>query len=157
MNGNNNDDQIAIVGIGCRMPGGVTSTDEFWDVLRNGKDCITDVPAGRWSVEKFHDSDQTKPGKMVSGKSGFVDGIEHFDNTFFKTSPKEAASMDPQQRILLEVTHEAFEDAGIIPDDLKSCGVFVGIGLMDYPIQTLDVHSSTVNAYTLTGTAHSVA
>ncbi|XP_071948884.1 probable polyketide synthase 1 [Antedon mediterranea] len=157
MNENSKKCPIAIVGIGCRMPGGVTSTEDFWQVLCSGKDCITDVPPERWSIEKFHDDDQTKPGKMVSPKSGFVDGIDKFDNTFFKISPKEASSMDPQQRILLEVTHEAFEDAGIIPDNLDSCGVFVGIGLMDYPIQTLDIHANTVNAYTLTGTAHSVA
>ncbi|XP_033103364.1 phthiocerol synthesis polyketide synthase type I PpsC-like [Anneissia japonica] len=150
--------QFAIVGIGCRMPGGVTSPNEFWEVLRNGKDCIIEVPDDRWSLEKFHDEDQTKPGKIVSRKCGFIDGIDKFDNTFFKTSPKEAASMDPQQRVLMEVTHEAFEDAGIIPDEMKeSCGVYVGIGLMDYGVQILDCHGSTVNAYTLTGAAHSVA
>ncbi|XP_033103353.1 probable polyketide synthase 37 [Anneissia japonica] len=149
---------VAIIGIGCRMPGGVTTPEGFWEVLRDGKDCISEVPASRWSLDKFHDEDQAKPDRMVTRRCGFIDGIDEYDNTFFRTSPKEAASMDPQQRVLMEVSHEAFEDAGIIPDELKeSCGVFVGIGLMDYPTQILDVHSSSVNAYTLTGAAHSVA
>ncbi|XP_033122547.1 probable polyketide synthase 1 [Anneissia japonica] len=147
---------IAIIGIGCRLPGGVTSTDDFWTVLRDGKDCLGEVPAERWSLDSFHDYDQTKQGKMVSRRSGFIDGIDQFDNTFFKISPKEASSMDPQQRMLLEVTHEAFEDAGIVPQELESsCGVFVGIGLMDYGIMGSSI--STINAYTLTGSAHSVA
>ncbi|XP_071948025.1 uncharacterized protein [Antedon mediterranea] len=155
-NGNDYFRPVAIVGMGCRMPGGVTSPDDFWEVLRNGRDCVTEIPSDRWSLDTFHDSDQTKQGKMVCRRSAFIDGIDQFDNTFFKISPKEASSMDPQQRILLEVTHEAFEDAGIVPDELKStCGVYVGIGLMDYSIQTC--HTSTINAYMLTGAAHSVA
>ncbi|XP_033122544.1 phthiocerol synthesis polyketide synthase type I PpsC-like isoform X2 [Anneissia japonica] len=147
---------IAIIGIGCRLPGGVTSTADFWDVLRNGIDCISEVPADRWSLDAFHDKDQRKQGKMVSKRSGFINGIDQFDNTFFKISPKEASSMDPQQRILLEVTHEAFEDAGYVPSKLKSsCGVFVGIGFVDYTIMGSNI--STINAYTLTGSAHCVA
>ena len=93
---------------------------------------------------------------MVSNCGGFIDDIDKFDHTFFKISPREAASMDPQQRHLLEVTYEAFEDAGIDPWGLQGdCGVFVGIGMMDYSILTCD--SNMMDAYSLTGTTHSVA
>ncbi|XP_033122542.1 highly reducing polyketide synthase easB-like [Anneissia japonica] len=147
---------VAIIGMGCRMPGGVTSTEDFWKVLQDGKECITEVPADRWSLDAFYDKEQGKQGKIVTRRSGFIDGIDKFDSIYFRISPKEAAAMDPQQRILLEVTHEAFEDAGIIPEELQAnCGVFVGIGLMDYAIQTNN--TSTIDPYVVTGSAHSVA
>ena len=93
---------------------------------------------------------------MVSSRGGFIKGIDHFDHSFFKISPREAASMDPQQRHLLEVTYEAFEDAGIDPWGLKGdCGVFVGIGMMDYALYTWE--SNLIDAYSLTGVTHSVA
>ena len=93
---------------------------------------------------------------MVSNRGAFIENIDKFDHTFFKISPREAASMDPQQRHLLEVTYEAFEGAGIDPWGLQGdCGVFVGIGMMDYSILTCD--SNIMDAYSLTGTTHSVA
>ncbi|XP_038063958.1 mycolipanoate synthase-like [Patiria miniata] len=148
---------IAIVGIGCRLPGGVHSPEDFWKVIRDGKDTITEVPPDRWSLEKFYDSDHSKQGKMISRKGGFVEGIDRFDNSFFKISPREAMSMDPQQRLLLEVVHEAFEDAGIIPDTLgTSGGVYVAARLMDYAVQTLS-DASLINPYTITGVSSSIA
>ena len=100
---------------------------------------ITDVPSDRWSLQTFYDKGRKETGKMVSSRGGFIKGIDQFDHSFFKISPREAASMDPQQRHLLEVTYEAFEDAGIDPWGLKGdCGVFVGIGMMDYTLYTLE-------------------
>ncbi|XP_071793296.1 probable polyketide synthase 1 isoform X1 [Asterias amurensis] len=148
---------IAIVGIGCRMPGGVKSPDEFWKVIHDGRNTITEVPPDRWSLDNFYHPDQTKQGKMVTRRCGFIDGIDKFDNTFFKISPREAISMDPQQRHILEVVNEAFEDAGIVPDTVgESAGVYLGIGMMDYPIQSIG-ETSLIDAYTVTGSAHSVA
>ncbi|WP_411025466.1 beta-ketoacyl synthase N-terminal-like domain-containing protein, partial [Salmonella sp. s55004] len=147
---------VAIVGIGCRMPGGINTTDKYWDVLKEGRECIQDIPPDRWVIDSFYDPDQTKQGKMATKRCGFIDDVNGFDNLFFKISPREAASMDPQQRHLLEVSWEAFEDAGILPENLKEkCGVFVGIGMMDHAIQITD--TSVTDAYTLTGIAHSVA
>ncbi|XP_022090003.1 highly reducing polyketide synthase azaB-like [Acanthaster planci] len=145
---------IAVVGIGCRMPGGVNSPKEFWDALVRGDDMISEVPPDRWSLESFHDPDQSNHSKMVTRRCGFIHDIDKFDNTFFKISPREASSMDPQQRHILEVTYEAFEDAGIIPNTLQeSCGVYIGVGMMDYPIMLMD--TSLTNPYTHTGVAHS--
>ncbi|XP_022085275.1 reducing polyketide synthase FUB1-like [Acanthaster planci] len=139
------------------MPGDVRSPEDFWAVIRDGKDTITEVPPHRWSLENFYDPDHSKKGKMISRKGGFIDGIDKFDNSFFRISPREAASMDPQQRILLEVVHEAFEDAGIISETLgASGGVYVGVGMMDYAVQTVS-ETSLINPYTLTGTSFSTA
>ncbi len=139
------------------MPGGVTSPDEFWKVIHDGRNTISEVPSDRWSLDNFYHPDQTKQGKMITRRCGFIDGIDKFDNTFFKISPREAMSMDPQQRHILEVVNEAFEDAGIVPDTVsESTGVYLGIGMMDYPIQSIG-ETSLIDAYTVTGSAHSVA
>ncbi|XP_035669035.1 highly reducing polyketide synthase 40-like [Branchiostoma floridae] len=148
---------LAIVGIGCRMPGGTDTPSKFWDVIREGRNVITEVPPERWSLEAYHSTDPHQSGTHVTRKAGFVDDIDMFDHTFFKISPREAAMMDPQQRHLLEVTYEAFEDAGITPESVsESCGVFVGIGMMDYALfMAGDKH--LFNSYVNTGIAHSVA
>ncbi|CAH1788029.1 unnamed protein product [Owenia fusiformis] len=149
--------KIAIIGIGCRMPGDVNGTDAFWDVISKGKDTITDIPPDRWSTDAFYSPDQSKSGTHVTKRCGFIKGIDHFDHTFFKISPREAAMMDPQQRHTLEVTQEAFDDAGIDPTTLdKRCGVYLGIGMMDYPTMIVN-DKNLINAYTHTGVAHSVA
>ncbi|PIK41012.1 hypothetical protein BSL78_22138 [Apostichopus japonicus] len=89
---------IAVVGIGCRMPGGVNDTKAFWKALIEGKECIQDIPPERWAIDNFYDEDHTSQGKMVTKRCGFIDNVNDFDNLFFKISPREAASMDPQQR-----------------------------------------------------------
>ncbi|XP_072033310.1 phenolphthiocerol/phthiocerol polyketide synthase subunit B-like [Amphiura filiformis] len=145
---------IAIVGIGCRMPGGVTSPEEFWDVLVKGRDMVSEIPPNRWSIESFYHKNQSVHSKMVTKRCGFIHDIDKFDNSFFQISPREAASMDPQQRHMLEVAYEAFQDAGIIPSTCGDCGVYIAVGRMDYPIMIMD--TSITNPYTLTGIAHSV-
>jgi len=103
---------IAIVGVGCRLPGGANDPAAFWDLLRNGVDAIREVPTDRWKVEEYFDPNPGTPGKTYSRWGGFMDQIDRFDAEFFGISPREAVHMDPQQRIFLEVAWEALEDAG---------------------------------------------
>ncbi len=144
---------IAIVGIGCRFPGGANSPERFWKLLEGGVDAITEVPADRWNLRSFYDPRPAMPGKTQARWGGFVEGIDHFDPLFFGISPREAARMDPQQRVLLEVAWEALEDGGQPLERIagKNAAVFVGISSWDYTIAQLsfrdrghlDVHSNT--------------
>src|SRR6202022_1150290 len=103
---------IAIVGIGCVLPG-ARGPERFWRALRDGEDPTREVPAGRWSADEFYDPDPAPPRKMTSRWGGFVDDVEGFDPEFFGIAPREAARMDPQQRLALEGAWEALEGAGI--------------------------------------------
>src|SRR5687767_2804712 len=102
--------QYAIVGIGCRFPGGVTSPQGFWELLREGRDAITEIPADRPDWERLYDPDPGVAGRIYARFGGFVDDIDMFDARFFGISPREATRIDPQQRMLLEVVWHAFED-----------------------------------------------
>ena len=125
---------IAVIGIGCRFPGAVGPT-AFWDLLRSGRDAIREVPASRWSVQEWYDPELGAPGKMSTRWGGFLDDIEAFDPRFFGLSPAEAARMDPQQRLVLEVAWEALEHAAVAPESIAGtdAGVFVGISALDFP------------------------
>src|SRR4029077_3530775 len=104
---------VAIVGIGCRLPGGVHGPEQLWDFLLAHGDGIIEVPADRWSVDRYYDPDPEMPGRMYTRSGGFLrDSLWDFDSEFFGISPREASIMDPQQRLLLEVTQEAMDDAG---------------------------------------------
>ncbi len=152
-----NDEPIAIVGMGARMPG-APNLEAFWELLHNGVDAITEVPPERWDVEKFYDPNPGTPGKMVTRWGGFINDVDKFDAHFFGISPREAVRMDPQQRLLLEVTWEALEHAGIVPQTLagSKTGVFVGIGNHDYSLlQHGDVEN--MDPYVGTGNALSIA
>jgi acyl transferase domain-containing protein len=118
---------IAILGMGCRFPCGASSPQAFWKLLQNGVDAITEVPANRWDIDAYFDPDANTPGKMYTRWGGFLDDIDAFDPAFFGISPREAASMDPQQRLVLEVSWEALENAGLAPDRLmgSATGVFL--------------------------------
>jgi len=150
---------IAVVGMGCRMPGGVASSEGFWDLLASGRDAIAEVPGNRWDIGAFYDPDPDAPGKMVTRFGGFVDEVERFDAHFFGISPREALTLDPQQRLLLEVSYEAFEDAGMAPDSLsgRAGGVFVGICGIDYSKRITRRDPRLIDAYIGTGNGHSVA
>jgi amino acid adenylation domain-containing protein len=128
----NADDPIAIVGIGCRFPG-ARGPEAFWRLLRDGVDAVGEVPAGRWERDLF-DPLPGQPGKLYTTRGGFLDEVDTFDAGFFGISPNEADRMDPQQRVLLETTWEALEDAGIASSSLAGTetGVFVGISSSDY-------------------------
>jgi acyl transferase domain-containing protein/SAM-dependent methyltransferase len=125
---------IAIVGLGCRLPGGVRDEASLWRVLSEGIDTIRDVPADRWDARAHYDADPDRPGKLWTLAGGFLDDVAGFDAAFFGIAPREAASMDPQQRLMLEVAWEALEDAAIAPDRLEGSptGVFFGVGNNDY-------------------------
>nr|QDA77044.1 polyketide synthase [Jahnella sp. MSr9139] len=127
------DDSIAIIGMACRFPG-APDLDSYWRLLSGGVDAITEVPPGRWDAESFYDPDPRTPGKMSTRWGGFIDGIEGFDASFFALSPREAAEMDPQQRLMLELSWEALEDAGVLPLSLRDSrtGVFFGAMWQDY-------------------------
>lgn len=147
---------IAIVGIGCRFPGSANSADALWELLLAGTDAVTEVPPDRWDVDALYDPDPAAVGKMYTRWGGFVDHIQTFDHAFFGITPREARNMDPQQRMLLEVSWEALEHAGIPPSALEgsSASVFVGICSTDYSHRTV---VEPINAYSGTGTAFSVA
>ena len=149
-------DAVAIVGLGCRFPG-ADGPQAFWDLLANGRDAITEVPATRWDAATFYAA-ETQPGKMTTRWGGFLPAIDQFDASFFGISPREAERMDPQQRLLLEVAWEALEDAGIPPHQLSgtSTGVFVGISGMEYGQMQLN-DSQISDAYIGTGSALSIA
>jgi acyl transferase domain-containing protein/aryl carrier-like protein len=151
---------IAIIGIGCRFPGGANSPEAFWELQRNGVDAITEVPADRWDSKAFYHPDSGRPGKINSRWGGFIERIDHFDARFFGISPREAARMDPQQRMLLEVAWEALEDGGQTLERLAGTGVgvFIGVSTMDYQEITRCVSDREyIDAHTNTGGAMSIA
>lgn len=155
-----NKEGIAIIGIGCRFPGGVTDAESFWKLLEEGREAVGDVPADRWNVERFYDAEPGIVGKTIAKRGGFIEGIDQFDPQFFGISPREAPYIDPQQRLLLETAYEAIEDAGVVLDLDKGTdiGVFVGISHNDYQgLQHTATDRAGISAHTPTGSAHSIA
>ncbi|MFE6866879.1 amino acid adenylation domain-containing protein [Kitasatospora sp. NPDC057692] len=148
-------EKIAIIGIGLRLPGGACDHRSFWQNLVDGKDCITPTPRSRYDVTTLGSRDKAKPGRLVGGRGGYIDGFDEFDPAFFGISGREADHMDPQQRKLLEVAWEALEDGGQKPAELagREVGVYVGAFTLDYKIvQFSDLSFETLAAHTATGT-----
>src|SRR6478736_3010975 len=112
---------IAVVGIGCRLPGGVNTPDEFWRLLQDGRSGIVRVPSERWDAEAFYSEDHTVAGTICTKEGGFLTSWQpdEFDAEFFGIAPREAAAMDPQQRLVLEVAWEALENAGITASAIR--------------------------------------
>ena len=151
---------IAIIGMGCRFPGGANSPEAFWELLHKGVDAIAEVPVERWNVDEYYDAEPETPGKIYTRCGGFIDQVDQFDAKFFGITPNEADYLDPQQRLLLEVSWEALENAGIPVETLNTSltGVFVGMGQSDYGNYHLgNNRTNEINTYTGTGNSHSFA
>ncbi|MEH1101799.1 SDR family NAD(P)-dependent oxidoreductase [Micromonospora sp. CPCC 205561] len=148
---------IAIVGIGCRFPGGVRSADDLWELVSSDGDGTTDFPTDRgWDLDDLFDPD-SGTGTSYVRRGGFISDAIDFDAGFFGISPREALAMDPQQRLMLETSWEAFEHAGIDPHSLRGSrtGVFVGANSVEY-VSVMQRDVDSLIGYTMTGVAGSV-
>ncbi len=155
---------IAIIGLSGRYPQ-ARNLKEFWDNLRNGKDCITEIPKDRWDHSLYFDEEKGRTGKVYSKWGGFIDGVDKFDPLFFNISPREAETMEPQERLFLECVHSVIEDAGYTRDSLReykghelggNVGVFVGVTYEEY--QLLGAQSTALGKpYALAGSPASIA
>ncbi len=151
------DDRLAIVGMACRFPGGVTSPDELWQLVASGTDAIAGFPEDRdWDIEQLHDAEGTRSGTSVTRSGGFV-AADGFDAAFFGISPREALAMDPQQRLLLETSWAALEDAGIDPQSLAGSPTGVVFGISQSGYGELVGSLEETQGHLLTGGAFSVA
>ncbi|WP_433335402.1 SDR family NAD(P)-dependent oxidoreductase [Spirillospora sp. CA-294931] len=149
---------IAIVGMSCRLPGGVSTPDDLWSLVASGTDAISPFPADRgWDVEGLYDPDPDRSGKSYVRTGGFLDDIAHFDAAFFGVPPREALAMDPQQRLLLEASWEAFEHAGIDPTTLRGTrtAVYGGVMYCDYGTGTAKLPAD-LEGYSANGNTGSI-
>ncbi|QSQ15456.1 type I polyketide synthase [Myxococcus landrumensis] len=145
---------IAVIGMGCRFPGGASDEASYWKLLRDGVDAVREVPASRWDAARYYDPERGVPGKMYGTRGGYLDDVEHFDAPFFGISPREAETLDPQQRLVLEVAWEALEDAGQAPDRLvgSKTGVFLGVMSNDNMARLMKREDNTrFDGYSATG------
>jgi phthiocerol/phenolphthiocerol synthesis type-I polyketide synthase D len=148
---------IAVIGIGCRLPGGINGPEKYWEFLQAGSDAVTIVPADRWDAEEYYDPDPMAPGRMPTKWGAFINDVAGFDSEFFGITPREAVAMDPQQRVALEVAWEALENAGLAPEKLSETRAAVMLGVYYNEYQSLAAQNiNTIDAYSATGNAHSV-
>lgn len=149
---------IAVIGMGCRLPGGIESPQRLWEALLRGADLVTEVPPVRWDAEEFYDPEPGVPGRSVSKWGGFLDDVAGFDADFFGIAEREATAIDPQHRLLLEASWEAVEHAGIDPSTLAGTqtGVFVGMTHNDYQLVTADA-DAIAGPYGFTGSNYGLA
>ncbi|MHC3468731.1 type I polyketide synthase [Streptomyces sp. 7R007] len=148
------DDPIAVVGMSCRFPGS-PSVGDYWQLLTDGRVVIRDVPSDRWDGQAFLSDGPWTPGTITSLRGGYLDDVRGFDAAFFRVSPREARSLDPQHRLFLEVAHEALEDAGATRERLRgsATGVFVGMNSSDHSqqvasrLQDVDLYYGTGNSF----------
>ncbi|NET03380.1 MAG: acyltransferase domain-containing protein [Symploca sp. SIO2B6] len=147
---------IAITGIGCRFPG-ANNPEQFWQLLRKGVDAITEIPTNRWEQDSIYAGNAHNCETVNKRVGGFIESVDLFDPHFFKISPREAASIDPQHRLLLEVAWEALEDAGQVPEQIagSSTGVFVGVSSREYA--QIVFNNPFDNPYAVIGTNPSLA
>ncbi len=152
-------DGIAVVGIGCRFPGQVRNVDDFWRLLIEERDAVREVPEDRWSATAFYDRDAGRPGHMRTRTGGYLDDVTSFDAHFFGITPTEAARIDPQQRLFLETTWEALQDAGIVPESIagEKVAVYAGVSGHDYGIIQLNPENRyQIGGHTMTGVTNCI-
>lgn len=148
---------IAIIGIGCRLPGRIVDANSYWQALLNGEDLLSEPPGGRWDMDEFYSSDPDEPGKINCRRGGFVENIEQFDAGFFGITPREALSTDPQQRMTLETAWEAMENAGMRLDQISGSNTGVFMGVLQHDYATLQLNDlNDIDVYTGTGGTHSI-
>lgn len=151
---------VAVIGMSCRLPGNISTPEAYWELLKNKVDAIEDIPKERWDFGQFYDPEKNTKGKMYTRQGGFLRDVEMFDNVFFKISPLETESLDPQVRIMLELSYEAFEHAGIDTTKLAGSltGVFIGLTIVDYIEKDIRSNNpAAINAYSVMGTQMSSA
>jgi len=149
---------IAIIGMACRLPGGIESPDQLWEALLRGDNLISEIPPDRWDADEYYDPEPGVPGRSVSRWGAFIDDVAGFDSEFFGINEREATAIDPQHRLLLETSWEAVEHAGLTPEAIanSSTGVFMGLTHGDYQLVAADAHS-VEGPYGFTGTNFSLA
>ena len=153
------DDPVVIVGIGCRFPGDISSAEDLWELVSEGREVLSEFPTDRgWALDSMFDTDPGATGKSYVDRGGFLSGATEFDADFFGISPREALAMDPQQRVVLETAWEALERAGIDPLSLKGSrtGVYVGAEVHEYGVRVHEAPEG-LDGYLMTGNAPSVA
>ncbi|MCP4122254.1 MAG: SDR family NAD(P)-dependent oxidoreductase [Bacteroidetes bacterium] len=147
---------IAIIGMGCRFPGGVNSPEELWELICTKKDALGPIPPDRWNVDSLYAPEWRRAGKISVNRGGFIKNVDKFDPGFFGISPLEASRMDPQQRMLLEVSYETVEDAGLSLNELDGTrtAVFIGISAHDYgDLQNTPQERVNIGSHTNVGSA----
>ncbi|MGY4708718.1 sulfolipid-1 biosynthesis phthioceranic/hydroxyphthioceranic acid synthase [Mycolicibacterium sp. CBM1] len=149
---------VAVVGMACRLPGGIDSPHKLWEALLEGADLVTEIPADRWDADDLYDPEPGVQGRSVSKWGAFIDDVTGFDPDFFSINEREAIAMDPQHRVLLETCWEATEQAGFTPSSLAgtATGVFIGMSHDDYAMVTSDAGAFD-QAYAFTGNPFSMA
>ena len=149
---------IAVIGMACRLPGGIDSPEQLWDALVRGDDLITEIPADRWNLDEHYDPQPGVPGRSVSRWGGFIDDVAGFDAEFFGIGDREAAAIDPQHRLMMETAWEAVEHAGLAPSSLAESmtGVFAGLCHDDYTLVTSEA-GAMEGPYGYTCTPYSMA
>lgn len=134
---------VAVIGMACRLPGGIDSPDKLWEALLRGKDLVTEIPPERWDADEYYDPEPGVPGRSVSKWGAFLDDVAGFDSEFFGINEREAVATDPQHRLLLETSWEAMEHAGCTLETMADSltGVFVGLTHNDYQLLAADAHA----------------
>ncbi|QIS14116.1 non-ribosomal peptide synthetase/type I polyketide synthase [Nocardia arthritidis] len=148
------EEPIAIVGMACRFPGGVSSPEQLWQLLNAGGDAISEFPTDRgWDLTSLFDDDPDHPRTSYTRQGGFLHQVADFDAAFFEMSPREALATDPQQRLLLELAWETCENAGIDPNSLRgsSTGVYVGISALEHAGTLWNSHAALVEGHRIPG------
>ena len=149
---------VAVIGMACRLPGGIDSPEKLWEAVMRGEDLITEIPRERWDADEFYDRERGVPGRSVTRWGGFIHDVAGFDASFFGIGEREAAATDPQHRVLLETAWEAVEHAGLDPHSLagSATGVFAGLSHDDYTVVSRDA-GMLGHAYGFTGTPFGMA